>query len=165
MADSGGTCTCQPDVESQLLPAALFFSPRPDIRKLVGIYDIVFLHAQDLPLKPICRKQSWYICHLLFGYESGPAYSAWGKTRASITHPLTRAIASGSTAGLRVGLSRVLKSLKGGGGKIHKMALLKLKPNNQTAYNKISKIHRKQDKNHQATKKPEQPPTKYLIKA
>ena len=49
--------------------------------------------------------------------------------------------------------------------KIHKMALLGLKPNNQTAYNKISKIHRKQDKNHQATQKPEQPPTKYLIKA
>ena len=53
----------------------------------------------------------------------------------------------------------------GGGGKIHKMALVASKPNNQTAYNKISKIHRKQDKNHQATQKPEQPPTKYLIKA
>ena len=53
----------------------------------------------------------------------------------------------------------------GGGGKIHKMALLTSNPKNQTAYNKISKIHRKQDKNHQATKKPEQPPTKYLIKA
>ena len=49
--------------------------------------------------------------------------------------------------------------------KIHKMALLTSNPNNQTAYNKISKIHRKQDKNHQATQKPEQPPTKYLIKA
>ena len=32
--------------------------------------------------------------------------------------------------------------------KIHKMALLRMKPKNQTAYNKISKIHRKQDKNH-----------------
>ena len=53
----------------------------------------------------------------------------------------------------------------GGGGKIHKMALLTSNPKNETAYNKISKIHRKQDKNHQATKKPEQPPTKYLIKA
>ena len=52
-----------------------------------------------------------------------------------------------------------------GGGKIHKMALVASKPINQTAYNKISKIHRKQDKNHQATQKPEQPPTKYLIKA
>ena len=49
--------------------------------------------------------------------------------------------------------------------KIHKMALVASKPINQTAYNKISKIHRKQDKNHQATQKPEQPPTKYLIKA
>ena len=46
-----------------------------------------------------------------------------------------------------------------------KMALVASKPNNQTAYNKISKIHRKQDKNHQATQKPEQPTTKYLIKA
>ena len=53
----------------------------------------------------------------------------------------------------------------GGGGKIHKMALVASNPNNQTAYNKIGKIHRKQDKNHQATQKPEQPPTKYLIKA
>ena len=58
-----------------------------------------------------------------------------------------------------------LGSVLGGGGKIHKMALVASKPNNQTAYNKISKIHRKQDKNHQATQKPEQPTTKYLIKA
>ena len=49
--------------------------------------------------------------------------------------------------------------------KIHKMALLTSNPKNQTAYNKIGKIHRKQDKNHQATQKPEQPTTKYLIKA
>ena len=35
-----------------------------------------------------------------------------------------------------------------GRGKIHKMALLTSNPKNQTAYNKISKIHRKQDKNH-----------------
>ena len=70
-----------------------------------------------------------------------------------------------SNAGLTPGEAFRLKTPTGGGGKIHKMALVASKPNNQTAYNKISKIHRKQDKNHQATQKPEQPPTKYLIKA
>ena len=46
-------------------------------------------------------------------------------------------------------LCKKFKKVAGGvGEKIHKMALLRMKPKNQTAYNKISKIHRKQDKNH-----------------